>query len=133
MNDIGKLVGRYFFVLGIFYFITIIIGFYQSKNIYIDFVPLILFFLGGQKLLKHNSKGRNGVIVFSGILLIISFIICIYTFFWGVPSSLRIWGYEITENTSTLLVYLLSLLTFAIFAVPYFLLKTEKAKKEFEN
>ena len=133
MKDIGKLIGKYFFVLACINIITILVGFYQSGNLFIEIGGIIFLIWGGKSLIQKNPKGRKWVIVFSGLILIASLITCIITYFWDVPTGLRIWGFEITENTDALSVYLLSLFTFVLFYIPFYFLRTEKAIKEFEG
>ena len=133
MKDIGELIGKYFFVLACINIITILVGFYQSGNLFIEIGGIIFLILGGKSLIQKNPKGRKWVIVFSGLILIASLITCIITYFWNVPTGLRIWGFEITENTAALSVYLLSLFTFVLFYIPFYFLRTEKAIKEFEG
>ena len=55
------------------------------------------------------------------------------TFLGDVPTGLRIWGFEITENSDKSTVYLLSLFTFILFFIPFHFLRTEKAINEFEG
>ena len=112
MKDIGELIGKYFFVLACINIITILVGFYQSGNLFIEIGGIIFLIWGGKSLIQKKPKGRKWVIVFSGLLLIASLITCIITYFWDVPTGLRIWGFEITENTDASSVYLLSLFTF---------------------
>ena len=133
MKDIGELIGKYFFVLACINIITILVGFYQSGNLFIEIGGIIFLIWGGKSLIQKNPKGRKWVIVFSGLILIASLITCIITYFWDVPTGLRIWGFEITENTDALSVYLLSLFTFVLFYIPFYFLRTEKAIKEFEG
>ena len=133
MKDIGKLIGIYFFVLACINIITILVGFYQSGNLFIEIGGIIFLIWGGKSLIQKKPKGRKWVIVFSGLILIASLITCIITYFWNVPTGLRIWGFEITENTDALSVYLLSLFTFVLFYIPFYFLRTEKAIKEFEG
>ena len=133
MKDIGELIGKYFFVLACINIITILVGFYQSGNLFIEIGGIIFLIWGGKSLIQKNPKGRKWVIVFSGLILIASLITCIITYFWNVPTGLRIWGFEITENTDALSVYLLSLFTFVLFYIPFYFLRTEKAIKEFEG
>ena len=133
MNDIGRLMGKYLFVLACINIISVLIGFYQSGNVTIELAGIILLIWGGKSLIQKNSKGRKWVIGFSGFILVSCLIICIYTLFWGVPSGIRIWGFEITKNTEALSVYLLSLFTFILYAIPFILLRTKKAIEEFEG
>ena len=82
----------------------------------------------------NNSKDARGPkIVISGLLLIVSLVISIMTFLGDVPTGLRIWGFEITENSDKSTVYLFSLFTFILFFIPFYFLKTETAIKEFEG
>ena len=133
MKDIGKLMGKYLFVLAFLNIITILIGFYQSGNLFIELGGMIFLIWIGKSLIQKSPKGRKATIVISGLLLIASLITCIITYFWGVPTGLRIWGFEITENTDASSVYLLSLFTFVLFYIPFYFLRTEKAIKEFEG
>ena len=133
MKDIGKLIGKYFFVLACINIITILVGFYQSGNLFIEIGGIIFLIWGGKSLIQKKPKGRKWVIVFSGLLLIASLITCIITFYWDVPTGIRIWGFEITENTDKSTVYLLSLFTFVLFFIPFYFLRTEKAIKEFDG
>ena len=133
MKDIGKLIGKYFFVLACINIITILVGFYQSGNLFIEIGGIIFLIWGGKSLIQKKPKGRKWVIVFSGLLLIASLITCIITYFWDVPTNLRIWGFEITENSDKSTVYLLSLFTFILFFIPFYFLRTETAIKEFEG
>ena len=132
MKDIGKLIGKYFFVLAFLNIITILIGFYQSGNLFIELGGMIFLIWGGKSLIQKSPKGRKVVIVISGLLLIVSLVICIMTFLGDVPTGLRIWAFEITENSDKSTVYLLSLFTFILFFIPFHFLRTEKAIKEFE-
>ena len=133
MKDVGKLIGKYFFVLALLNIITILIGFYQSGNLFIELGGMIFLVWGGKSLIQKSPKGRKIVIVISGLLLIVSLIISFMTFFGNVPTNLRIWGFEITENSDKSTVYLLSLFTFILFFIPFHLLRTKTAIKEFEG
>ena len=133
MKDIGKLMGKYFFVLAFFNIITILIVFYQSGNLFIELGGMIFLIWGGKSLIQKSPKGRKSAIVISGLLLIASLVISIMTFFGDVPTGLRIWAFEITENSDKSTVYLLSLITFTLFFIPFHFLRTEKAIKEFEG
>ena len=133
MKDIGKLMGKYFFVLAFFNIITILIVFYQSGNLFIELGGMIFLIWGGKSLIQKSPKGRKVIIVISGLLLIVSLVISIMTFLGDVPTGLRIWGFEITENSDKSTVYLFSLFTFILFFIPFHFLRTEKAIKEFEE
>ena len=133
MKDIGKLIGKYFFVLACINIITILVGFYQSGNLLIELGGIIFLIWGGKSLIQKNPKSRKWAILISGLLLIASLITCIITFYWDVPTGIRIWGFEITENTDKSTVYLLSLFTFVLFFIPFYFLRTEKAIKEFDG
>ena len=133
MKDIGKLIGKYFFVLACINIITILVGFYQSGNLLIELGGIIFLIWGGKLLIQKNPKSRKWAILISGLLLIASLITCIITFYWDVPTGIRIWGFEITENTDKSTVYLLSLFTFVLFFIPFYFLRTEKAIKEFDG
>ena len=133
IKDIGRLIGQYLFILAGFNIISILIAFYQSGNLFIEIGGIIFLIWGGKSLIQKKPKGRKWVIVFSGLLLIASLITCIITYFGDVPTGLRIWGFEITENTDASSVYLLSLFTFVLFYIPFYFLRTEKAIKEFEG
>ena len=133
MKDIGKLIGKYFFVLACINIITILVGFYQSGNLLIELGGIIFLIWGGKLLIQKNPKSRKWAILISGLLLIASYITCIITFYWDVPTGIRIWGFEITEDTEASSVYLLSLFTFVLFYIPFYFLRTEKAIKEFEG
>ena len=133
MKDIGKLMGKYFFVLAFLNIITILIGFYQSGNLFIELGGMIFLIWGGKSLIQKSPKGRKNVIVISGLLLIVSLVISIMTFLGDVPTGLRIWAFEITENSDKSTVYLLSLFTFIVFFIPFYFLRTETAIKEFEG
>ena len=72
MQDIGKLMGKYLFVLAGLNIISIIIGFYQSGNIIIEFGGLIFLVWGGKALIQKKQTSRKWVIRISGLLLITS-------------------------------------------------------------
>ena len=133
MKDIGKLMGRYLFIIAGFNMISILIAFYQTGSLMIELGGMIFLIWGGKTLIQHNPKGRKSVIVISGLLLIFSLLICIITFFGYIPTNLTIWGYKITKYTNTSSVYLVSLVTFIIFYIPFYFLRTEQAIKEFEG
>jgi hypothetical protein len=133
MKDIGELIGKYFFVLACINIITILVGFYQSGNLLIELGGIIFLIWGGKSLIQKNPKSRKWAILISGLLLIASLITCIITFYWDIPTGIRIWGFEITENTDKSTVYLLSLFTFVLFFIPFYFLRTEKAIKEFDG
>ncbi len=97
----------------------------------IDFVPIILFFIGGRKLLEHNPKSRKWIIGFSGLVIALSIVLLFYTLFYDIPTGLRVWNYEITENIKPLTVYLLSMVAAIVFTSPFFLLRTKRALEEF--
>ena len=94
---------------------------------------MIFLIWGGKSLIQKSPKGRKVVIVISGLLLIVSLVISIMTFLGDVPTGLRIWGFEITENSDKSTVYLFSLFTFILFFIPFYFLRTETAIKEFEG
>jgi len=59
MKDIGKLMGKYFFVLAFLNIITILIGFYQSGNLFIELGGLIFLIGEVNHLFKNLPRAEK--------------------------------------------------------------------------
>jgi len=63
MKDIGKITGIYFYLLAVMQILTSFIYFQTANHININ-LGIVLFFVIGYFLTKHNEKTRKIVIVF---------------------------------------------------------------------
>lgn len=137
MKDIGKIVGIYFYISGILGIILMIINLRITGNINIPLSSLVSF-VAGYFLYNHNMKARKTVIVLSGIMMLLQFSIFIYLTIQGIPEGADIRlggaaGIEITELINGKYIPTLVAVSIIIPGIPFFLLRTKKAKEEFKG
>ena len=127
--------GIYFYVLGLIQIISILIFYLITGNLYLDL--MFIGFLGaGYYLMKHHDKTRKIVIVMCGIIVMIQIGMFLYVTFGTLPenASWQIMGFPI-EGINAINKYLRfgTLIVALGFAIPFFILRSEKAIKEFNN
>ena len=69
MNDIGKYMGIYFYVIGLLHIISLFIIQKTTGNIYLD-LQFIGCLVAGYYLMKHNDKARKIIIIICGIIVL---------------------------------------------------------------
>ena len=82
MNDIGKCMGIYFYVIGLMQIISIIINYLTTGNIYLD-LQFIGSLVVGYYLMQHHDKARKIVVIICGIIVLIQCAILLYSLFIG--------------------------------------------------
>ena len=134
MNDIGKCMGIYFYVIGLMQIISIFIIKQTAGNIYLD-LQFIGWLVAGYYLMKHHDKSREIIIIICGIIMVIQGILFLYTSFTVLPeyATWKIMGFPIEGDNAEKYLRFGSLIVGLIFTIPFFVLKSEKAKKEFSN
>ena len=134
MNDIGKYMGIYFYVIGLMQIISIFIIQKTTGNIYLD-----LQFIGclgaGYYLMKHNNKTRKIIIIVCGTFLLIIGTTFLYATFTGIPESAswKIMGFPIEGDNAEKYLRFGAFMAGIIYAIPFFVLRSKKAIKEFNN
>ena len=134
MKDIGKCMGIYFYVTGLIQIISIILIQQTEGNLYLD-LQFIGCLLAGYYLMKHHDKTRKIIIIICGIIMLIQGAILLYSTFVGFPDSgsWQIMGFPIQGDNAQKYLSFGALITGVVYAIPFFVLKSEKAKKEFNN
>jgi len=134
MNDIGKCMGIYFYVIGLMQIISIFVIQQTTGNIYLD-LQFIGCLVAGYYLMKHHDKTRKIIIIICGIIVLIQVAILLYATFIGFPDSgsWKIMGFPIEGDNAQKYLYFGALIAGIVYAIPFFALKSEKAKKEFSN
>ena len=134
MNNIGKCMGIYFYVIGLMQIISILIIQQTTGNIYLD-LQFIGFFLAGYYLMKHHDKTRKIVIIICGIIVIIQVGMFLYTTFGTLSeyASWKIMGFPIEGENAEKYLRFGALIVGVLFAIPFFVLRSEKAIKEFND
>ena len=134
MKDIGKCMGIYFYVIGLMQIISIIVIQQTAGNIYLD-LQFIGCLLAGYYLMKHHDKTRNIIIIICGIIMLIQGSILLYSTFVGFPDSgsWQIMCFPIQGDNAQKYLRFGALIAGIVYAIPFFVLKSEKAKKEFNN
>ena len=134
MYDIGKCMGIYFYVIGLIQIISIAIIYQTTGNIHLD-LQFIGFLLAGYFLMKHNNKSRKIMIIVCGIIIIIQGAVFLYSTFVGFPeyASTKIMGFPIEGDNAEKYLQFGTLFVGLIFAIPFFILRSEKAIKEFHS
>ena len=126
MNNIGKCMGIYFYIIGIMQIVSIFIVQKTTGNIYLD-LQFIGWFVAGYYLMKHYDKARKIIIIICGIFL--------YTTFAGISESAswKIMGFPIEGDNVEKYLRFGALIVGIVYVVPFFVLKSKKAIKEFNN
>ena len=134
MKDIGKCMGIYFYVIGLMQIISIIVIQQTAGNIYLD-LQFIGCLVAGYYLMKHHDKTRKIIIIICGIIMLIQGVILLYATFIGFSDSgsWQIMGFPIKGNNAQKYLSFGALIAGVVYAIPFFVLKSEKAKKEFNN
>ena len=134
MKDIGKCMGIYFYVIGLMQIISIIVIQQTAGNIYLD-LQFIGCLLAGYYLMKHHDKTRKIIIIICGIIMLIQGSILLYSTFVGFSDSgsWQIMGFPIQGDNAQKYLSFGALIAGVVYAIPFFVLKSEKAKKEFNN
>ena len=136
MNNIGKIVGIYLYIGGTLGIILMFINIQLTGNINI---PLSFFYyVCGYYLINHNNLARKIVIVACGLIMLLQFSVFLYLTFQGLPegADIRLGGAAgiiITDIISKQYFPILFLMAIIFPAIPFFLLRTKKAKQEFEG
>ena len=134
MNDIGKYMGIYFYVIGLMHIISIFIIQKTTGNIYLD-LQFIGCLLAGYYLMKHHDKTRKIIIIICGIIMLMQGAILLYATFIGFSDSgsWQIMGFPIQGDNAQKYLGFSALLAGIVYAIPFFVLRSEKAKKEFSK
>ena len=134
MKDIGKCMGIYFYVIGLIQIISIIVIQQTEGNLYLD-LQFIGCLLAGYYLMKHHDKTRKIIIIICGIIMLMQGAILLYATFIGFSDSgsWQIMGFPIQGDNAQKYLRFGALIAGVVYAIPFFVLKSEKAKKEFNN
>ena len=134
MKDIGKCMGIYFYVIGLMQIISIIVIQQTAGNIYLD-LQFIGCLVAGYYLMKHNDKTRKIIIIVCGIFLLIIGVTFLYATFAEIPESAswKIMGFPIEGDNADKYLRYGAVIAGIVYAIPFFLLRSEKAIKEFYN
>ena len=134
MNNIGKCMGIYFYVIGLMQIISILIFYVITGNLYLDLL-FLAHFGAGYLLMGHHDKTRKIVVVMCGIIMALHGILFLYTSFTVLPefATWKIMGFPIDGDNSEKYLRFGTLIVVFIFAIPFLVLKSEKAKKEFSS
>ena len=134
MYDIGKCMGIYFYFIGLVQIISILVIQQITGNIYLD-LQFIGWLVAGYYLMKHHDKSRKIIIIICGIIMALQGILFLYTSFTVLPeyATWKIMGFPIEGDNAEKYLRFGSLIVGLIFTIPFFVLKSEKAKKEFSN
>ena len=134
MKDIGKCMGIYFYVIGLMQIISIIVIQQTAGNIYLD-LQFIGCLLAGYYLMKHHDKARKIVVIICGIIVLVQCAILLYSLFIGFPDSglWKIMGFPIEGDNAQKYLGFSALVAGIVYAIPFFVLRSEKAKKEFSK
>ncbi len=127
MNDISKFAGWYLIIIGC---IEIALTSYNTSSLYLNMTSII----AGYFIMKRNNKARIIVSVVLGILILINVLFIVYYSISGMPLSfsLTYFGYKpIITNMTDL--YLWTGTTIIILFIPFLLLRSKKAIKEYEG
>ena len=134
MNDIGKCMGVYFYIIGLMHISSIFIIKHFTNNIYIDF-QFIGHMAAGYFLMKHHEKTRKIVVVVCGFFILVISGTFLYATFATLPESAswQIMGFPIKEDNAEKYLRFSALIAGIVYLIPFFLLRSEKAIKEFNN
>ena len=134
MNDIGKCMGIYFYLIGLIQIISIVIIQQTIGDVYLD-LQFVGFLIAGYYLTKHHNKARKIIIIICGFIVIIQLMLFFYATFAIFPehATMKLVGIPIKgENAEKYLQYG-SLIVALVFSLPIYILRSEKAIKEFNN
>ncbi len=142
MKNTGKIVGTYFYIIGAIQLGLIlgsyfeIVNFFTNKeSTYID-LSFILFIWAGRKLFQYNPKWRTGLISFNKLVMGLIILSVVFVTIWGLPESsiIRFGGIPFSSESGSIVgFYLTSIVTFILTLIPYLILNSETARKEFET
>lgn len=134
VKDIGKFLGYFFIIIGCIQLILIFINVKISGDINIQF-SFLLNFMAGYYLYNHNVKARKIVMIFMGVMIIVQFFAFIYFTINGIPhgSHVRLFGVEISNFVNFKFVPIIFLFSIIFPVIPFSLLLSRKAIKEFSD
>ena len=134
IQDIGKFLGIYFYILACIEIILMFISQRITGDINIQ-ISFLISFVVGYYLFNHNRKARKIVLVLSGIMMVLQFSIFIYFTIQGIPEGahIRAWGFEISGIVSEQYIPTIFAISIIFPAIPFFLLRTKQAITEFSN
>ena len=134
VNDIGKCVGIYFYSIALIHVISIFVLKHFTNNLYID-LQFIGHIAAGYFLMKHHEKARKIVVIACGLFILVICGAFLYTTFATLPESAswQIMGFPIKEDNAEKYLRFSALIAGIVYLIPFFLLRSEKAIKEFNN
>ena len=85
--------------------------------------------------MKHHDKARKIIVIICGIIVFIQGAILLYSVFIGFPDSgsWKIMGFPIEGDNAQKYLGFGALIAGIVYAIPFFVLRSEKAKKEFSK
>ena len=91
--------------------------------------------VAGNFLMKHHEKTRKIVIITCGLFILIIIGTFLYATFGTLPeaASWKIMGFPIEGSNAEQYLRISALIAGIVYAIPFFLLRSRKAIKEFNN
>jgi len=132
LNDMGKLVGRYFQALAWLSIASMVISPIFFSNLHIDISFILLFWAAGH-LIRHNPTARTWTLRITGFIAAGIAIMLLYAAVAGTEGmTVSYFGTRI-ENPSIWQVAAVAGVLVVLVAIPIVLLLTPKARQEFSK
>jgi len=138
MNDIGKTIGAYFFVIAALSILSMPVAYFYQNALIFEFAWVFMLILG-VLLRKHNNPARLIVVGFNILGLIVAAGLFLFSFvtpaLWNQllnPQKLTLFAIKI-PNPPVVTCAILMILTLGANVILIALLLSRKAKEEFSN
>lgn len=130
-SDIGVFVGRYLKALGWLSIAGTILRAILFEALFID-LSFILYFWAGNHLIKHNPTARKWVIGMAGLVMVVLLGLTMHAAVAGTHGITLTVGRK-TREPSLFEVELIGAILFALAGIPFVLLLTPQAGREFAS
>ncbi len=132
VKDVGKIVGRYFQVMGVVSLLTIAIQFLLSHSLRVDFTFLLMFW-AGHHLVRHNPTARNWTIGVCGFVMIVLLGLYGYVLYHGTGQMSVQFFWKHYENPSLRTFTVVTVFIEVLLGFPVAMLLTPQARREFRS
>ena len=129
INDVGRFVGRYLQVLACLDIALTIVVMILAGSLVVD-LSVILMFWAGAHLIKHSPTARKWTLGVTGFVLVTLLVLTVYVVIVGTDGMVVTVGKRI-DDPPLGLVFAIAGVLMTVVGLPFVLLLTPQAKREF--